>query len=37
LKLLANSYLYKDLLMLEQIKKPLILEKLVKALALQIV
>lgn len=36
LKLLASSYLYKDLLMLEQIKKPLILEKLVKALALQI-
>ncbi|OYU56748.1 MAG: ATPase [Chitinophagaceae bacterium BSSC1] len=36
LKLLANSYLYKDLLMLEQIKKPLILEKLLKALALQI-
>ncbi|MDP1764058.1 MAG: ATP-binding protein [Sediminibacterium sp.] len=36
LKLLASSYLYKDLLMLEQIKKPLILEKLVNALALQI-
>ncbi|MDP3667379.1 MAG: ATP-binding protein, partial [Sediminibacterium sp.] len=36
LKLLASSYLYKDLLMLEQIKKPLILEKLVSALALQI-
>lgn len=36
LKLLASSYLYKDLLMLEQIKKPLILEKLVPALALQI-
>jgi predicted AAA+ superfamily ATPase len=36
LKLLANSYLYKDLLMLEQIKKPIILEKLLKALALQI-
>jgi predicted AAA+ superfamily ATPase len=36
LKLLAGSYLYKDLLMLEQIKKPLILEKLIKALALQI-
>lgn len=36
LKLLANSYLYKDLLMLEQIKKPVILEKLLKALALQI-
>lgn len=36
LKLLANSYLYKDLLMLEQIKKPIILEKLLKVLALQI-
>jgi predicted AAA+ superfamily ATPase len=36
LKLLANSYLYKDLLMLEQIKKPLLLEKLLKALALQL-
>lgn len=36
LKLLANSYLYKDLLMLEQIKKPAILEKLLKALALQV-
>ena len=36
LKLLAGSYLYKDLLMLEQIKKPLILEKLLKTLALQL-
>lgn len=36
LKLLAGSYLYKDLLMLEQVKKPLILEKLIKALALQV-
>lgn len=36
LKLLADSYLYKDLLMLEQIKKPVLLEKLLKALALQI-
>lgn len=36
LKLLADSYLYKDLLMLEAIKKPLILSKLLKALALQI-
>jgi len=36
LKLLASSYLYKDLLMLEQIKKPLLLEKLLTALALQI-
>jgi len=36
LKLLAGSYLYKDLLILEQIKKPGLLEKLVKALALQV-
>lgn len=36
LKLLAESYLYKDLLILEQIKKPALLEKLLKALALQI-
>ncbi|AWO00212.1 ATPase [Chitinophaga alhagiae] len=36
LKLLAGSYLYKDLLMLDQIKKPLLLEKLLKALALQV-
>lgn len=36
LKLLANSYLYKDLLMLEQVKKPLILSKLLKVLALQV-
>lgn len=36
LKLLAGSFLYKDLLMLEEIKKPAILEKLLKALALQI-
>ena len=36
LSLLVNSYLYKDLFMLEQIKKPLMLEKLLKALALQI-
>jgi len=36
LKLLANSYLYKDLLTLEQIKKPVLLEKLLKALALQV-
>lgn len=35
-KLLAGSYLYKDLLTLEQIKKPLLLEKLLRALALQI-
>ncbi len=36
LKLLTGSYLYKDLLMLEQVKKPLLLEKLLKALALQV-
>jgi predicted AAA+ superfamily ATPase len=36
LKLLAGSYLYKDLLMLDQIKKPTVLEKLLKALAVQI-
>ena len=36
LKLLAGSYLYKDLLMLEQVKKPILLEKLLKALALQL-
>ena len=36
LKLLAGSYLYKDLLMLEQVKKPVLLEKLLKALALQL-
>lgn len=36
IKLLANSYLYKDLFQLEQISKPALLEKIVKALALQI-
>ena len=36
LKLLSGSYLYKDLFMNEQIKKPQILEKLVRALAFQI-
>lgn len=36
LKLLANSYLYKDLFALEDVKKPLLFEKIVKALALQI-
>lgn len=36
LKLLAASYLYKDLLILEQIQKPALLEKLLKALALQV-
>ncbi|MCF8448605.1 MAG: ATP-binding protein [Taibaiella sp.] len=36
LKLLANSYLYKDLLILDQINKPVLLEKILKALALQL-
>lgn len=36
LKLLAGSYLYQDILMLEQVKKPVLLEKILKALALQI-
>ncbi|MDA3887084.1 MAG: ATP-binding protein [Candidatus Delongbacteria bacterium] len=36
LKLLTGSYLYKDLLMLEDIKKPVLLEKIVKALAFQL-
>ncbi|NML19935.1 ATP-binding protein [Pseudoflavitalea sp. G-6-1-2] len=36
LRLLADSYLYKDLLMLDQIKKPMQLAKLLKALALQV-
>lgn len=36
LKLIANSYLYKDLFELEQVKKPMLFEKLVKALALQV-
>lgn len=36
LKLLAESYLYKDLLVLEQINKPALLAKIVKALALQL-
>jgi len=35
LRALAGSYLYKDLLMLEQIKKPTLLEKIVRALAFQ--
>lgn len=35
LKSLASSYLYKDLLTLEQIQKPVLLEKILKALALQ--
>lgn len=36
LKLLANSYLYKDLLILEQLKKPSLLGKILKALAFQV-
>lgn len=36
LTLLAGSYLYKDLLTLDQLKKPVLLEKIVRALALQI-
>jgi len=33
---LCNSYLYKDMLAYQQIKKPIILEKLVQAIALQV-
>ncbi|OOV28777.1 ATPase [Flavobacterium sp. LM5] len=36
IKLIANSYLYKDLFLLEQIAKPVVLQKIVKALALQV-
>ncbi len=36
IKSLASSYLYKDLLMLDQIQKPALLEKILKALALQV-
>ena len=36
LKLLADSYLYKDLFALEQVSKPALFEKIVKALALQV-
>jgi len=36
LKLLTDSYLYKDLFALEAVKKPLLFEKIVKALALQV-
>lgn len=36
LNLLAGSYLYKDLFAWEQIKKPVLLEKLLQALALQL-
>ena len=36
LQLLANSYLYKDVLMLDQVQKPALLESLLRALALQV-
>lgn len=36
IKLIADSYLYKDLLVLDTIKAPKLLEKILKALALQI-
>ena len=36
IKLLAGSYLYKDLLTLEQINKPVLLEKILRALSLQL-
>lgn len=36
LKLLADSYLYKDLFTLDKINKPQLLQKIVKALALQV-
>lgn len=36
LRLLAGSYLYKDLLTLESMKKPALLDKIVRALALQV-
>ncbi|WP_245989000.1 ATP-binding protein [Pelobium manganitolerans] len=36
LKLLADSYLYKDLFALEQINKPALFQKIIKALALQV-
>jgi predicted AAA+ superfamily ATPase len=36
LKLLADSYLYKDLFALEEVKKPKLFERIIKALALQV-
>lgn len=36
IKLIASSYLYKDLFILDQVSKPVLLEKIVKALALQV-
>jgi len=35
LSMLASSYLYKDILTIDKINKPELIEKLVKALALQ--
>lgn len=36
LTLIADSYLFKDILMLDSIKRPILLEKILKALALQV-
>jgi uncharacterized protein len=36
LESLVSSYIYKDLLKLEQIRKPVLLDKIIKALALQV-
>jgi len=36
LKLLSDSFLYKDLLLLEEVTKPILFEKILKALALQL-
>lgn len=36
LKLLSESYLYKDLLLLEEVTKPILFEKILKTLALQL-
>lgn len=36
LSLLSDSYLYKDLFLLDQIKKPPVLEKIIRSLALQV-
>ena len=36
LKLLSDSFLYKDLLLLEDVTKPILFEKILKALALQL-
>lgn len=36
LRLLSDSYLYKDLFALEQLKKPVLLQKILQALALQL-